>query len=301
MRTETQEPPARLAAPTDAAAAPATCVSCGAPTDAPYCPRCGERRAADRRYTLRAFATEAFETVTNADSTLWRTFATLLRRPGELTRAYMHGVRAPYMKPLQLFLVVNVLYFVWAGFSGERVFNTRLRNHLANTNYGADAQARVVAKVAARGGTARDYAAVFDAAATVQSKSLIVTMVPMLALFVGALEIRRRRPFVQHLVFALHFYTTLLLFAIAQRYVVLWPLRLGARAGGMHLTDGAEDNVVSWVMLTAVVVYTSLALRRAYDDGRAASLVKGALVSFAVLVVLLLYRVLLFYTTLWAT
>jgi hypothetical protein len=301
MPTETYQPPAAAAAPSEETAAPPSCVSCGAPADTPYCPRCGERRAADRHYTLRAFAAEAFETVTNADSTLWRTFATLLRHPGELTRAYMHGVRAPYMKPLQLFLVVNVVYFVWAGFSGERVFNTGLGNHLANTTYGADARSRVVSKLAARGVTGREYTLAFDTAATVQSKSLIVVMVPMLALFVGAVEIRRRRPFVQHLVFVFHLYTTLLLFAVVQRYVVLWPLRLGSRATGVHLTNGAEDDIVSWVMLTAVGVYTSLALRRAYDDGRAASLLKGALVSVAILVVLLLYRALLFYTTFWAT
>lgn len=301
MPTETHPPRAVVAASPEAAVATARCVSCDAQTDAPYCPRCGERRAADRRYTLRAFATEAFETVTNADSTLWRTFVTLLRRPGELTRAYMRGVRTPYMKPLQLFLVVNVLYFVWAGFSGERVFDTRLQNHLANTNYGPDARARVAARVAARGISAHDYAAVFDTAATVQSKSLIVAMVPMLALFVGVLELRRRRLFVQHLVFAFHLYTTLLLFAIAQRYIVQWPLRLGFRAAGVPLTFRAADDIVSWVMLTAVAVYSALAIRRAYDEGRLAALVKGALVSFGVLVVLGLYRALLFYTTFWAT
>src|SRR5829696_6431561 len=79
MPTETSRPPAAAVPPPAAASAPAACVSCGALTDTPYCPRCGERRAADRRYSLRAFAAEAFETVTNADSTLWRTFVTLLR------------------------------------------------------------------------------------------------------------------------------------------------------------------------------------------------------------------------------
>ena len=143
-------PPAPAVSPGGDSAAPESaapgsvnehCVSCGFATDAPYCPRCGERRAADRGYSMRHFASEAFETLTNVDSTAWRTLFTLLLRPGELTASYMRGIRMPYMRPLQLFLIVNVIYFVWVAFAGERVFSTPLSGHLENSNYGQTALA----------------------------------------------------------------------------------------------------------------------------------------------------------------
>ena len=37
------------------------------------------------------------------------------------------------MRPLQLFLILNVLYFVWAASVGERVFTTPLSTHFQHT------------------------------------------------------------------------------------------------------------------------------------------------------------------------
>lgn len=293
--------------------APATdagqgCVSCGFTTDAPYCARCGERRAADRGYTLRHFAHEAFEAVTNVDGTGWRTVRTLLLSPGALTAAYMRGERVRYMKPLQLFLVVNVVYFVWVAFAGERVFSTPLSGHLANSNYGETARQLILARVEQPGMTpeeinaaANAYGDRFNDAASVQAKTLIITMVPMFAALVALVQVRRRRPAVQHLVFALHVFTTLLLLAIAQRYLVHIPLRLVGDFGSAEQANRVLNDVIGLFMMTAMAVYAGLALRRAYGDGRVAAVLKGAFLGWSLLLVLGLYRYLLFYTVYWAT
>lgn len=290
--------PASSAPPTPAGAGGA-CVSCGEPAGTPFCPACGERRASDRRYTVGALAGEAFEVLTNADSTIWRTFRTLVRHPGELTRAWLFGIRAPYMKPLQLFLVVNVVYFVWAAWAGEHVFDTRLQNHLANTNYGPEVRRLLLIRLAERGIDEQAYAAVFDAAATVQAKSLIITMVPMMAVLIGALHPLRRRPAVAHLVFSLHLYTVLLLLAIVQRYLVQWPLRLWVSLTGIE--QGPWDELITGFILLSIGLYTTLALRRVYSDGWFGAAARSAVVAFGLLVVLVLYRMLLFYITFWST
>lgn len=288
--------PAPLAPPDPS---PEPCVSCGAPAGTPYCPECGERRAADRRYTLRAFAAEAFETVTNADSTLWRTLVTLLRHPGELTRAWMAGVRVPYMKPLQLFLIVNVLYFVWAGWAGERVFDTGLFNHMRNGAFRLEIQRQVVGRLLERWIAYPAYAAAFNAAATLQAKTLIISMVPMFATVLALVQVRRRRPLVQHLVYALHLYTLLLLLSIAQRYLVQWPVIWVSRLADLRLLDG--EGIITTAMVSAMGLYVLLSLRRAYGDGWLAALAKTALLTTAIVAVLGLYRTLLFYVTFWTT
>jgi hypothetical protein len=284
------------------------CVSCGHPTGEPYCARCGERRAADRGYSLRHFASEAFETVTNVDGTAWRTLRTLVTRPGALTAAYMRGERVPWMKPLQLFLIVNVIYFVWVAFAGERVFSTPLSGHLQNSNYGETARQLILARVQQPGMTpaeineaANAYGERFNDAAAVQAKSLIITMVPMFAALVALVQVRRRRPAVQHLVFALHVFTTLLLLAIAQRYLLHLPLRALGIFGSEAQANRILNELIGIFMMSAMAVYTGLGLRRAYGDGVPAAIVKGAFLGWSLLLVLGLYRYLLFYTVYWAT
>lgn len=91
------------------------CPSCGGEIDARFCRVCGERRPSERAYSMREFAHEAFEAVTNVERSFLHTLWTLFRRPGELTAAYMRGERVRYLRPLQLFLLVNVLFFFSAG------------------------------------------------------------------------------------------------------------------------------------------------------------------------------------------
>jgi hypothetical protein len=58
------------------------------------------------------FASEAFESITHADSRLWRTLVYLLTRPGRLTKEFFEGKRARYLPPFRLYLVISVVFFL---------------------------------------------------------------------------------------------------------------------------------------------------------------------------------------------
>lgn len=274
------------------------CVSCGLAADTPYCPGCGERRAADRRYSLAELGGEALESLTDVDGRIWRTLRVLVTRPGELTRAYMRGARVPYLRPVQLFLLTNVVYFVWAAWVGEHVFDTPLSVHFANTNYGDWAEGLVEQRVASRGIDAAEYARAFDSAASVRARTLIGAMVPMFAALLALLQHRKHRTAVEHLTFSLHLYTVLLVLAIVQRFVVQWPALLWMRVTGAEV---AGDTLVTGFVLASLGLYCALALRRVYADGWPAAIAKSLVLSVGVLVVLALYRTLLFSITFWST
>lgn len=91
-----------------------TCKNCGAPLEGEYCSRCGQRHE-PHVHTLGHFASEAFESVTHADSRLWRTLGYLLAKPGFLSREFFSGRRARYLPPFRLYLVISLLFFVVAG------------------------------------------------------------------------------------------------------------------------------------------------------------------------------------------
>jgi len=92
------------------------CANCGTPLAGEYCNHCGQRHE-PHVHTLGHFAAEAFESITHADSRLWRSLWLLLARPGFLTREFFAGHRAQYLPPFRLYLVLSVILVVltsWA-------------------------------------------------------------------------------------------------------------------------------------------------------------------------------------------
>jgi hypothetical protein len=272
-------------------------VSCSAGLTTPFCAQCGEQRASDRRYSLLQFGEEILEGLANFDSALLRTVTTLIARPGELTAAYMRGERTRYTKPLQLFVLVSVASFLVAVVTNIHTFDTPLSVHIAQWSKPAQ---MVEQRVAERHATLAQYAAVFDRASTSQAKTLVIIMVPVFALLVALLEVRKQRYALQHLVFALHLYTVLLIVMMAADLLALFPLALLLRHGA-RLLHTNQDGALSLVIVIAMFVYLVLALRRAYLDGRLAALVKALALVVGMAMILFVYRLVLFYTTFWTT
>jgi hypothetical protein len=95
------------------AAPPRACENCGTAVTERYCGTCGQRREPPV-HSLWHFTQVAAEDLTHADSRLWRTLGALLMRPGFLTREFLAGRRARYLPPVRLYLVLSLLFFVFA-------------------------------------------------------------------------------------------------------------------------------------------------------------------------------------------
>lgn len=276
------------------------CVSCGEPARTPFCPHCGEQRPSDRRYSLLHFAGEALEALTSVDNRLLRTLGTLVRRPGELTAAYMRGERRPYFGPLQLFLLVSVGFFIYASATGANTFSTPLEVHLYRTGHSELATRMVIERLAARGIPLAEYQRAFDAVSATQAKSLVIVMAPPFACLVALLTADRRRYFVHALVFALHVYTFVLI-ATVGIFLAGRGLELLARALEVRVTSQGLDDVVSIATVPVLTAYLAAALRRGYGLRRRRAWPSGIALFVGIVVLLAAYRLLLFYTTYSAT
>lgn len=100
--------------------AAAHCENCGAALSARYCGACGQRAEAPL-HSLWHFAQVAAEDLTHADSRLWSTLGALLFRPGYLTREFLSGRRARYLPPVRLYLVISVVFFLWAAATHDKL------------------------------------------------------------------------------------------------------------------------------------------------------------------------------------
>ena len=88
-----------------------SCATCGSEVSSKYCPTCGERRLETNDLAFRHLIEQAIETVSNTDGRVFRGVRDLALRPGVLTASHIQGRRKPYIGPLQLFLIANVLFF----------------------------------------------------------------------------------------------------------------------------------------------------------------------------------------------
>ncbi len=278
------------------APAAATCPNCDAPLAGRYCASCGEKRVEDEDYSLRHFLGETFNILTSVESNLFRSFATLAAKPGRLTTEYFSGRRKSYLKPLQLFLFCNLIFFFAQSAIGFNSLTTPLYVHLNMLPYSERASVMVNRELQKEQVTYESYRARFDAAIEGQAKTLVIVMVPVFALLMQLLYWRPRRYYAEHLVFATHFFAffLLLLPALHLAAYVVWR---ATRAAKLTVPLLASDNFMTLLLLSICGVYLSAALRRAYPQGRVLTTAKCVVLVGSIMFVLQLYRFILFFTT----
>ncbi|HEV2131120.1 MAG TPA: DUF3667 domain-containing protein [Longimicrobiaceae bacterium] len=278
---------------------PQPCVSCGDPESRRYCPSCGEKQVSEEDRSLRRFLGEAVHTFTNLESSVFRTCGALVARPGHLTAEYLAGRRKRYIRPLQLFIICNLLFFVVQPYLGLDMLTTPLDTHLHHL-YGSFARELVEARIEARGTSLETYAEEFNRTVALQARSLVIVMVPIFALFVYALYGGERRYFVEHLVFSLHFFAFFLLFFIAFIAILLASLHLlvstGSSGAVLRLERSADDLSLVFA-LASFSWYLTSASRRAFGGSGVSNALKAATLAVLTIFVLMLYRMILFFTT----
>ena len=89
---------------------PPRCLNCGAPVTGKHCRDCGQ--ASDVHVlSMREVAGDVTHSLFHLDSRVWQTVKLLVRKPGELTRAFIAGRHQSYLPPFRLYLGVSILFF----------------------------------------------------------------------------------------------------------------------------------------------------------------------------------------------
>lgn len=88
------------------------CRNCGQSLDSAYCPSCGEPRHDAHEWSWHHFAHHAFHEFILLDSSIFRTFWLLFRRPGSLTSKYQAGRRTSFIRPLRLYIIAAAIHLL---------------------------------------------------------------------------------------------------------------------------------------------------------------------------------------------
>ena len=276
---------------------PWVCPTCQTLIGTPYCPTCGERPLRRRELTLRGLGQQIFEAITDVDSRLIRSFRYLVSRPGTLTLAYQQGSRKPYIGPVSLFLIANVLFFATESLTGGQVFTTPLYSHLHTQPWSELVQQWVARRLARHGTTFDLYAPVFDQAVALKARSLIIFMALAFALVPALVFRRSKRPLAVHAIFALHFYAFLLLLMSVGTAVPAVDVWLG----GIGLASERFDHVLSISLVIMCALYLYLAAGRVYGARGVLRGVQTLVLTIGVVMIVLGYRFALLVITLYST
>lgn len=272
-----------------------TCPSCKMVRTSPFCPGCGEDAPHPRDLTLHGFLDQVAASLSNVDTKLLRSFRCLVTRPGALTLAYLEGQRKPYVLPFPLFLLANLVFFATESFTSAHIFSTPLAVHLTDQFWSPVAQSLVAQHLREAGTTLDLYAPLFNQAVLLNAKSLIILMALAFVPLLPVLFYRAHRPFVGHVVFALHLYSFLLLtFCVA-----LIVGEIDVWRGGLGLVAQGIDHTLSVVLLLVCGVYLYIAAGRVYGAHGISGALKAGVMAVAVACILLGYRFVLLPITLW--
>jgi hypothetical protein len=256
-----------------------TCLNCGTALSGPFCATCGQRDVPPHP-TLRELAGDTWNELIGWDGKLARTLVTMFRHPGELTRALLEGQRGRYVSPVRLYLACSLLYFVLAaaaplpelefeaGFSvgtassgtrtpGQAAFGKAVAQGLATLT--PEERAAAEAEIASQPrlfrpwmrAMAADFEGLQRRTYEILPRALFV-LIPALA---GILALfHRRRPYPDHLYFAIH----LQAFAFLMMAIPAIAQYTGS---------------ITWLAVTqagayvATAVYLVVAARRVYGGG----------------------------------
>jgi Protein of unknown function (DUF3667) len=272
------------------------CRSCNRRVDGSYCSHCGEKVMNPSEKSLGTFMTTFFHEITSLDGKFLKTLLLMLRRPGEVSYAYMNGKRVPFYKPVSMFFVANLLYFL---FPAVNSLNPSLYVQMNMLPHSEIATSMVQHYMADSGLDLKTFSIQYDQQSTNMAKLFLILIVILCSIPLTLINYNRKMYYGDHLLVSLE--TTSLVIMI-NFVLLIWLLRLLVVAGqwmglewGQLLSDQYATSISFFVLF---FIYLKVE-QRAYLQRGWRALAKSAFLVIAFYFVLQTYRASLFFITIW--
>jgi hypothetical protein len=266
-----------------------TCKNCGSIFAGNYCNECGEKAYDVHDKKISHFVEEALHFITHFDSKFFRSFWLIFSKPGFLSGEYCDGKRKKYFSPVSMFLVAVVLYLLIPLMQG---MNIPFANHLSTNNklHFYLLQNWAVHKAQVEHIGLKEVAERFNHLSPKFSKVLLILLIPLSALNLKLLFMRKGIYYFDHLMLAAEFNS----FYIFLTFFIL-PVLL---AGIFNLLNIRSDIGDSALLISTqggiVLVVLTVALKRFYQTPLLSALLKAILFIVLYVVVIYVYRLILF-------
>ncbi|PCJ83243.1 MAG: hypothetical protein COA57_11690 [Flavobacteriales bacterium] len=267
------------------------CTNCNTELKSAFCHECGEKVMDEKDRSFKALVGQFIDALTSADGKLLKSIRYLITKPGFLTEQFIQGKRKSYTKPINLFLLINLLYFILVPHPS---FDLPLKTQLHGQPHKKIAQKLLDNKLASKNLTLENYEPVYNSHSRNVSKTLMILNVPLFALFLLLFHWKRKLYYSEHFIFSLHFYSIIMLFLIVVM-VAFYALKPFTAA-----TDISDDLIVP-LFTCLSTLYLTFAFKRVFKSKSYISFFKALLLTFCLLPVITAYRFLLFVVVLYTS
>lgn len=190
------------------------CINCQADLQGEYCHLCGEKVVSPKDFSFVKLAEQTVDVFTHLDSKLYKTVKLLLIKPGQLSTHYVEGLRKPFMKPVQIFILVNVLFFILL--SDVDIFRKPSGWWFEVTaDMGLNIKSIAERKATELSKPINEIALLYEQKSKSIAKAFVIIFIPILGLIFSVLFIRKKMQIGKHLIFATHFFSFTLLVMVA--------------------------------------------------------------------------------------
>lgn len=233
---------------------------------------------------------------TISDNRFIKSLRHTIAHPGFLSREYVDGRRVPYMRPLQMFFILNVIYFL---FPVLQLFNSSLYTQIHVLPHARLARNIVAHRIVADKVTMIGFELMYNEKTTRLAKLLVVLFVAVAALPLSLIFRRRNRLFSDHMALAIELSS----FNIAVNAIGLSLLLMLVNMV-FHWSKVGWGSYLNDLTLTIIFILTNLyfifnAARTFYNQKGKRLVIKAFLGILGLFLALEVYRFLLFFITLW--
>jgi len=274
-----------------------TCKSCGHVFSGSYCNLCGEKIIEARDRKLNSVISTVLIATTIVDNRFVKSLRYTISNPGFLSKEYVTGRRVMYMRPLQMFFILNLVYFL---FPVLQMFNSSLNTQRNILPHSRLARIVITEKIKDGGFNATGFELMYNAKTTSLAKLLIVVFVLLASLPLSLIFAKKNRYFTDHVALAVELTSFNLAVNAIGLTMLFWMIsaifQWGNLGWGVYLND---------LTLTIIFVLTNLyflfrAARTFYNQQGKRPIIKASLGIIGLFLALEAYRFVLFFITVWS-
>jgi len=270
------------------------CKNCSQQLTGRFCSNCGEKIYTDHDKRIGHFFEEGLHFITHFDGKFFTTLKTIITKPGQLSLDYCNGIRKKYFKPLSFFLVVVVLYLLFPKFQGLNMpFSTYV-----NKEYKYAAYALPIAKnkIAVQKISGNELAEHYNARSEKFAKPFLLILLPLSAIVLWLLFLKRRKLFFDHFVLAVELNAVL----ICIQFLIVPLLDTIATAIYSPAANFFADNDLSVFFITQTSLFLFIiakAAKRFYNQNWWWTITKSVLfLGLYMFIIVDLYKMLLYFS-----
>ena len=245
---------------------------------------------------MRTFLSSVVIALTLADNRFVKTLWLTIKNPGFLSKEYADGRRVHYIRPLQLFFILNLIYFLVPVL---QLFNSSLLTQISYLFHSKLAYKLVENHIAQEGISIAGYSLIYDAKSTAITKMLMIIFVLIAALPLALIFRKKNRYFTDHTALSVE----LACFNIFVNAIflsgLLWVLSKLFNWSGSSLGEYLNDDTFTVIFISTNLYFIYRSARTFYQQKGKRLILKSMAAILGLFLALEAYRFILFFVTFW--